>query len=443
MCGIAGMSMHPSSKVNVRALAHALLSAIEYRGSDASGYAFVNGARTGTYKQAVPGSQLSLGDLPRRAQSVILHTRYATQGHQSDNRNNHPVLSPDGDLALVHNGVISNDYEFRPAANRPPRDDEFAGLAAVDSAVIPALIRKFGLKDAAAKLEGYAAIAYLDAKKADRRTLTLARIESSPVAWTWLADGSFVFASTQSLLAAALLDANLDFGHIFEMPEKTAIRVVDGVITSCDDDIEMEESWWAKARFSSATAGGHGNRATGYNQYGIGSTFGNIDFEDDSAVDNPNDDLGWQDNEYRAKVTTDPDEIAMAMMPETNGTGECRYVPGYGWVEMGDQSSNDVVGFYVELDDSSLEAYQTLAELEDGLDFLANLNLWENAPFPHAEPKLRWTNFVTDMGCITVSGNYESWIEDLGMIDQFESPATYNLDYIRDGLTNIMMHQAV
>ena len=68
---------------------------------------------TGFYKQPRPGSQLSLGELPRDARTVILHTRFATQGSTSDNRNNHPVISPEGNIALVHNGVISNDHLLR------------------------------------------------------------------------------------------------------------------------------------------------------------------------------------------------------------------------------------------------------------------------------------------------------------------------------------------
>lgn len=477
MCGIAGFSMSPNSSVNTRELAHNLLTAIQSRGTDASGFAFVKGMATSTYKRAVPGSELSLGELPRRSDAVILHTRFATQGSKHDNRNNHPVLSPSGRISLVHNGVISNDYMFRG-----PADNEFQGLAAVDSAVIPALIERDGVKDGADKLEGYAAIAWLDSSDKDSR-LHLARLDYSPVAFTWLLDGSFVFASTKPLLAAALAYTGLDHGHIFEMPEEQYMQVVGGVIRHSEDDVTMQEDWYAQSRFGNATAGGHGGSTSGYGStyggyssygiggYGIGSSFGNVAFDDDDdSGSSPaeEEDLSYEDDieirngipyrvknnpdgsqslhyasewdkDYRntSKVTTDPKEIAMAMLPETNTRQQ--------WVEKDGELELEIVptdsdhkGFYLELEDGSMELFKTLGELEKALDNLSKLDLWDAAPFPTASRSLRWTNFVTDMGSVSEKLGQESWLEDFGHIDRFESRGVYNLQYVRDGLNDLV-----
>jgi hypothetical protein len=461
MCGIAGFSMSPNSTVNVRSLAHELLSAIQFRGSDASGFAFTKGGTSGVYKNDQPGGQLPLSELPRRAETVILHTRYATQGAVTDNRNNHPVLSPEANIALVHNGVISNDYEFR--ANM---GGEFSGLPAVDTAVIPALIEKYGLKAAVPMLEGYAAIAYLDDRDEDKRTLHLARLESSPVAFTWLLDGSFVFASTKGLLEGALLMAGLEYGHVFEMAEEMYLRVAGGIILESDDGYQMQENWYAQSRWASATAGGGGGKsaiATGgsENTYtGIGSSFGNVVFDDD----NPNDDSsqgyfwnaetktydpveeGWG-QDYRSKVTTNADEIAMAYAEgETDANGDRRRVfirnKDGELVEQNpdDDRDPDLQGYYIRLEDSSMDFFETIEELEDKLQWLSGLNLWDDCPFPDAERKQRWTNFVVDMGQITNSDGMESWLTDLAMVDTHESPNVYNLQYVRDGLSSIMSY---
>lgn len=476
------MSMSPSSTVNTRELAHNLLTGIQTRGSDASGYSFVKGQAVGTFKRAIPGSELSLGELPRRAEAVILHTRFATQGTKADNRNNHPVLSPQGNISLVHNGVISNDFEFRGQGER-----QFTGLPAVDSSVIPALIERFGAKDGVKDLEGYAAISWLDNRDPDSR-LHLARLDYSPVAFTWLLDGSFVFASTDKILAASLAVSGLDHGHIFDMPEEQYMQVVGGVIRNSEDDVTMQEDWYTRTRYASATAGGHGTTDSygssygsysgGVTRYGIGSSFGNIDFDDDGGNPNDEDEMSYEDDievrngipyrrvsnpdgsislhagvgsewdkDYRntSRVTTDPERIAMAlaMLPEKNTRQE--------WVENDEgelelevvPTDADHKGFYIELEDGSIEVFATLGELEKALDNLSKLDLWDKAPFPAHSRALRWTNFVIDMGSCSEKLGQESWIEDMGHIDRFESRGVYNLQYIREGLNDLITLRAM
>ena len=459
MCGIAGFSMHPSSNVNTRELTHHLLSAIEYRGNDASGFAFVKGkSEVGIYKAAVPGSQLPKTEMPRRATTGILHTRLATQGSKNFNENNHPVLSPSGSIALVHNGVISNDWMFR----KEYTGGEFKDLAAVDSAVIPALIEKYGVKEAAAKLEGYAAVAFIDGGQSNANVLHIARLDYSPVAFTWLTDGSFIFASTKPLLAGALYQAGLDHGHIFEMPDETYMTVEGGVISNLAEGVEMQEDAYTRYKWSSHTSG---NRATnqGSEATGIGSSFGNVELFDDSEDDTPSD--GWPagewDKDYRntgynetRSFTDDPDEIAMALGPETNSPPE-----GYSAVWVRDSESSELVfshyevtstgpkddiqGFYITTWDGDLEYFKTIEEVEKHLDWLCNLGLHNDAPFPDTEHKLKWTNHVIDMGHIDIDNGLVSWLENLGHVDRFESRAVRNLEFMREGLRDVLTYVSI
>jgi hypothetical protein len=434
--------MSKSSTVNTRMLAHNLLTAIQTRGTHSSGFSYVKGEQTAVYKRAVPGSELALHELPRRSDAVILHTRFATQGKVSDNRNNHPVISPGGNIALVHNGVISNDHDFRYGP------DGFKNLPAVDTAVIPALIESHGVKDGVSLLEGYAAISWLDSRNKDSR-LHLARLDFSPVAFTWLLDGSYVFASTVPLLAGALAYSGLDHGHIFEMPEEQYVQVVNGVIMESEDEIKMLPDWWTQRQFASSTAGGHGSESGTTNVYGIGSSFGNVAFDDDDYDSDMSVRTGRWNDDYRSRVTTDPGEAAMAFEPESNERRQVWKPNADGELEMaytvgpGEDREPELQGFYVELEDGSLEYCKTVGDMEKVLEDLSKLDLWESAPFPTASRALRWTNFVTDIGEITKSRGMDSWLADFGMLDEHESRGVYNLQYIREGMNDIVTMQSI
>lgn len=219
MCGIAGFSLAPNSKIKARELSNALLTAIEDRGYMASGFGFHHDGIHGYHSAATPGSSLSLKHMPRKAKTAILHTRLATHGSVEDNRNNHPVTSPDFNIALVHNGVIYNHADVRTqlTGNLPP----------VDTSVIPALIEQRGLQ-AIDELDGDAAIAWLD--KRDPDMLHLARYQHSPLTMAQLDDGSFVFASTEALLWRALIQLDLPPTWMYTASELEYFTIKFGVI---------------------------------------------------------------------------------------------------------------------------------------------------------------------------------------------------------------------
>src|SRR5712691_4395685 len=110
MCGIAGYSLSPSSRVDPTLAAQALLAAIAERGADAVGYAYRSPGESHptVVKQRTPASRLlEHVAVPEQATQLLVHVRDYTKGHPSIAANNHPVRH--GPVVGVHNGIIIND----------------------------------------------------------------------------------------------------------------------------------------------------------------------------------------------------------------------------------------------------------------------------------------------------------------------------------------------
>lgn len=181
MCSISGFSFSPKSRFDAKALAKALLIAGELRGKHATGYAYMadNGQIYGRSddKRALAFTNSQMFALPRDAKSVILHTRFATQGLATNFLNNHPVYAYAGTdtVAAVHNGCIWNDYTLF-------RTEGLKRYGQVDSEIIPAMLAAKGsdaYADVFNQIEGSVASAWLDERTGS--TLHLVRATDSPV----------------------------------------------------------------------------------------------------------------------------------------------------------------------------------------------------------------------------------------------------------------------
>ncbi len=199
MCGIAGFMLKEGasySPTTLERLADELLFGIDERGGDACGFAaraadgrlVVQKASCRAYEFTVERSWF-----PSDVRTVLLHTRFATQGHEAFPENNHPVNA--GPIYCVHNGHVSNDYELIRASG-------IDRIGRVDSEAIPATVARRGWENAGramSELEGAAAVALL---QADTGELILARGYSSPLVVVEN-DSLIVWASTESAIRSA------------------------------------------------------------------------------------------------------------------------------------------------------------------------------------------------------------------------------------------------
>lgn len=251
MCGIGGFSLSEGSKINPRVLSNALLTALEDRGYMASGFAYHTRSSMGYHKAPVAGSQLPLKLMPKDARTAIVHTRLATHGSINDNRNNHPVLSPSQSIALVHNGVIYNHNTVRRALSKKIKFD-------VDTAVIPALIEEAAGTGRLTELDGDAAIAWLS--EHDLGRLHVARLSHSPMTIAQVEDGSFIFASTESLLWRVLIQLELMPTYMSSVEEYTYFTVSNGVVTDMDRlERPSHSDVWDYGYYRHQTAGAKGS----------------------------------------------------------------------------------------------------------------------------------------------------------------------------------------
>ena len=181
MCGIIGyVGPKRASPILMEGLKR-----LEYRGYDSAGLAVVTPSG-GLQVEKQPGKISRLEDalqgrMPKGG-CGIAHTRWATHGAPS-RANAHPQLSPHGDIALVHNGIIESAARQRPRL----RDLGYEFRSQTDTEVLVHLIdlafrETDRLEDAVAsalsRIEGTYGIAVVSAR--DPGKIVVAR-NGSPV----------------------------------------------------------------------------------------------------------------------------------------------------------------------------------------------------------------------------------------------------------------------
>ncbi len=133
MCGIVG---YVGSKEAAPILLQGL-KGLEYRGYDSAGVALLNGSGVQVVKRQGKLSALveAVEEESPRGTCGIAHTRWATHGAPNQ-PNAHPQTSSDGEIALVHNGIIENAESIRAQL----LEADYAFVSDTDTEVVVHLI---------------------------------------------------------------------------------------------------------------------------------------------------------------------------------------------------------------------------------------------------------------------------------------------------------------
>lgn len=110
MCGIIGY-VGPRNTLPVLIDG---LKKLEYRGYDSAGVALTDRGNIFITRSVGKVAELekNIGKLPKNSVSGIAHTRWATHGVPSEG-NAHPQTDCQGEIAVVHNGIIENYTELK------------------------------------------------------------------------------------------------------------------------------------------------------------------------------------------------------------------------------------------------------------------------------------------------------------------------------------------
>lgn len=246
MCGITAVSRPEKSSIpDARTFMRLAALAIEERGPDATGFAWIDAKYNGWYWKTPKTARTAIREAPlvHGMQTIIGHTRWATQGKKSDNFNNHPVV--DDGIMLVHNGIIDNEDYIYSFLNK-----DYVNKAEVDTACIAAMLanpQHYDGRTVGQMLEllnGDASLAWLDSN--DHSILHLARVQGRPMAIGYTRRGDLVMSSTRETLADTALWSGVNIDKVEDVPEGTYMQVRNGQIIHQEVFVPNEMRSWKK-----------------------------------------------------------------------------------------------------------------------------------------------------------------------------------------------------
>lgn len=225
MCAIFGFLDYRNKVSNavLKKLVKALSVCAEVRGTDATGVSYVKDGEIVTFKKPAPAHRVKLY-FPTGTKCVVGHTRFATQGDEKFNYNNHPFYSKKG-FALAHNGVLYNDKELREKYMLPDTKIE------TDSYIAVQLLEYFGDADIESirKMSEVVEGSFTFTILRNDNTLFLVK-GSNPITIYHFAElGIYVYASTKEILEKALNSLKFNYPH-------TQVRLADGEILQINPD---------------------------------------------------------------------------------------------------------------------------------------------------------------------------------------------------------------
>ncbi|MBI4008767.1 hypothetical protein HY357_00885, partial [Candidatus Roizmanbacteria bacterium] len=214
MCGIFGfVANRTNNNIPLRKIADQLFILSESRGKEASGISTLTPTSINVLKLPLQASQLiktkeydEFWEKVNQTFSFLGHSRLATNGLQSENRNNQPVYSKR--TVGVHNGMILNDVELwkkYPTFHRQSEVDTEVFIALFDYFTQKGLSLDKTIKRVYDLIQGAVSIALF---LSDYPVIVLATNTGS--LYYARTKSSFIFASERYILEQAIIKTKLD-----------------------------------------------------------------------------------------------------------------------------------------------------------------------------------------------------------------------------------------
>lgn len=208
-------------------------------------------------------------NMPKGVNTVMGHTRHATQGTLNYNENNHPFKGHCGksEFALAHNGILSNDRELRRKLQLPSTIIETDSYIAVQLLETQKQLDFKSIKYMAEKVRGSYSFTILD----NKNNLYIVKGDSPVSIFHFPEKKVYVYASTLSIVWKALVDTEL-FADL-QLHKYEDIDIIDGEILKIYSSGQTQRG---KFEFNEYASYGYDWR-TGY----CGSYFSKDDYIDD------------------------------------------------------------------------------------------------------------------------------------------------------------------